>query len=174
MRSNLRAGLKDRSSRPTVPSRARLDIRRRKDGKWRRCCCCRAAKKSNRDCEGRVVSFATIYIISSSPRRQEKPQHPAREILGIHRGSVACTGPVLRHYRRFDQAGIFLCFDAQRHGKRFIITAENLSTPFLSLEREAITLKANDKSNQNQALHKAYLPSSGQAGRSFRVKLTSA
>src|SRR5438093_8861719 len=57
----------------------------------------------------------------------------------------------------FTKHGLLFCVDAHRDGKRFIVKADDLLTAFLSLERDTIALKA-EKSNQNQALLKAYLP----------------
>ena len=40
------------------------------------------------------------------------------------------------------QHGFLYCVDAHRDGKRFIVKADDLLTAFLSLERDAIALKA--------------------------------
>src|SRR5438477_12063258 len=58
----------------------------------------------------------------------------------------------------FTKHGLLFCVDAHRDGKRFIVKVDALLTAFLSLERDAIALKANGKSNQKSALLKAYLP----------------
>jgi hypothetical protein len=82
-----------------------------------------------------IVSLATIYIISSLPRGEEKPQNPAREILGNHRRQSEQAGWSWGCISAVDYWGrrIFVA-DAHRHGRRFIVRADEKLVAFLELE----------------------------------------
>jgi hypothetical protein len=81
------------------------------------------------------VSLATIYIISSLPRGEEKPQNPAREILGNHRRQSEQAGWSWGCISAVDYWGrrIFVA-DAHRDGRRFIVRADEKLVAFLELE----------------------------------------
>src|SRR5437868_11774495 len=80
------------------------------------------------------------------------------EVMGDHSGSVCAEGWSYGIAEHLTKHGFFYCVDAHRDGKRFIVKADDLLTACLSLERDAIALKANGKSNQEYALQNAYLP----------------
>ena len=68
--------------------------------------------------------------------------------MGDHSGSVRAEGWSYGIAEHLTKHGFLFCVDAHRDGKRFIVKADDLLTAFLSLERDATALKANDKSNQ--------------------------
>ena len=78
--------------------------------------------------------------------------------MGDHSGSVRAEGWSSGIAEHLTKHGFLFCVDAHRDGKRFIVKADDLLTAFLSLERDAIALKANDKSNQNQAFTRLTYP----------------
>jgi hypothetical protein len=63
-----------------------------------------------------------------------------------HPGPVCgAAKSLVLHFKSLDDLPMKI---AHRDGKRFIVKADDLLTAFLSLERDATALKANEKSNQ--------------------------
>jgi hypothetical protein len=60
------------------------------------------------------------------------------EIIADRLHAEGCSYGIAEHLTKH---GLLSCVDAHRDGKRFIVTADNLLTAFLSLKRDAIAPK---------------------------------
>jgi hypothetical protein len=93
-----------------------------------------------------IVAFACKNLAASGIIRQMKYWEIVADRLHADGWSYGIAEHLTKH-------GLPFCVDAPRDEKRFIVKADDLLTAFLSLERDAIALKAKREIGWEVSLH---------------------